>query len=84
MSTVQIDLAPDLDNRIREEAQRRGLSPSEVIRLSLESFFPAPTHQTGAVRNVMEFAGIGRGGWQGVDIDRHIDDMRDEWDQSRD
>ncbi len=41
--TLTIELAPELEDRLREEATRRGLDAVELARRLIEERLPAPT-----------------------------------------
>src|SRR4051794_9578210 len=40
--TLTIDLSPEAERRLTEEAARRGQEPAEYARIFLEESFPAP------------------------------------------
>ncbi len=80
MSILEIDLTPDLHRRIDEEAQMRGLSPSEYVCLSVADLLSPPILGERPLHDAMEFAGAGREALRGVDVDQFIRELRAEWD----
>lgn len=107
MSILEIELTPEMDNRLREKARRKGLTVSDYARAlvaeDLQQEVPEqPKHSImeleglGAATwdggnatsivdgerrfDVMDFHGVGRDSWKGVDVQEYINEMRDEWD----
>lgn len=61
MKTITITITEELDAAAAAEARRRGLSKSELIRLSLTSVLTAKPAQRGA-NTWLELAGFGTPG----------------------
>ena len=60
MKTVTITMPEDLDARAASEAQRLGISKSELIRMGLVAVLPTPAHPEEAAENPWEsLAGFG-------------------------
>lgn len=82
MSILEIELTPEMWERLREKAQRRGLEEKAYVQtmvmrdLSQEEAEP-PKH------SIMELHGIGKKAWAGVDVQQYLNEMRDEWDAPR-
>lgn len=64
-------------------AQARALTPDQEKKLQklLQERDALKEHQP--KRSLLELRGLGKGTWQGIDIDAHINEMRDEWDRER-
>lgn len=82
MSILEIELTPEMQERLREKAKRRGLEEKAyvqtvVIRDLSQEEAEQPKH------SIMELRGIGKGAWAGVDVQQYINEMRDEWDTPR-
>lgn len=76
MATLNIKNFPDdIYERLREQAQRQRRSiAQEVIHLLDQQVGPQP------VRSILEFQGLGKETWQGVDAAEHVDRERASWD----
>ena len=73
MKTVTITMPEDLDARASSEAQRLGISKSELIRMGLDAVLPAPEHSEEARENPWEaLAGFGS-----PTVTAHPDDVDD-------
>ena len=57
------------------------LSSEEKLQLIEHVAHELRQPQTGQVRHWREFRGLGKEIWQGVDVDKYINDLRDEWDR---
>ena len=82
MSILEIELTPEMAKRLAEKAQRRGLETkvyvqTMVMRDLSQEEAEQPKH------SIMELHGIGRGAWDGVDVQQYLNEMRDEWDKPR-
>ena len=84
ISILEIELTPELEHRLRERAQRRGVearvyAQAVVIRdLSQEEYAAEPVAKRRF--NVMEFHGTGRDALKGLDVQKYVSDLRNEWD----
>lgn len=82
MNILEIELTPEMQERLREKAKRRGLEEKAYVQtvvlrdLSQEEAEPSK-------HSIMELRGIGKGVWAGVDVQQYINEMRDEWDAPR-
>lgn len=76
--TITIDLQPEETTRLAAEARRHGLSLEEYVRGRL-----APDPPPGEPRRkhkITELRGLGKEIWQGVDVKRYLDELRDDRD----
>lgn len=80
MSILEVELYPELEQRIRQEAEKRGVAPSVYVSVSLEDRLGLPGIQTEPLHDAMEFAGASREALQGIDVDKFIREQRDDWD----
>lgn len=107
MSILEIELTPEMDDRLREKARRKGMTAPDYARALVaedlqQEVSKQPSHSImelgglGAAIwdggsgtpvvdserrfDVMDFYGVGRDSWKGVDVQEYINEMRDEWD----
>ena len=82
MSILEIELTPEMEQRLREKAKRRGLEAKTyaqiVVMQDLQGEAPRQSKHS-----IMELHGIGRGTWAGIDVQAYINETRDEWDKPR-
>ena len=57
------------------------LSPEEKLQLIEHVAHDLRETKAGQVRHWREFRGLGKEIWEGVDVDRYIDELRNEWDR---
>ncbi len=83
MSILEIELTPEMQERLREKAKRRGLEEKTyvqtVVLQDLQEEEAAP--EVKKQYNVMDFYGIGSEAWADVDVQKYIHEMRDEWER---
>lgn len=62
--------------------QALSLTPEEQLRL-IETVVSIVRHRVIArpLRSVMEFKGIGKETWEGVDVEKYIEEERNSWDR---
>ena len=77
MSILEIELTPEMRNRLREKAKRRGLEEKAYV----EAVVTQDLQEEEKRYNVMDFYGSGREAWAGVDVQGYINELRDEWDK---
>ncbi len=84
MSILEIELTPEMEQRLREKARRRGLEAKAyvqtVVMHDLSQDADAVEADGERRFNVMDFYGAGRDAWKDVDVKKYINEMRDEWD----
>ena len=83
MSILEIELTPEMKQRLDEKAKQRGLEAKAyaqnlVLRDLQEEFLQQPK------RNIMEMEGLGAELWrdeQGnlIDAQKYVDELRQEW-----
>ncbi len=82
MSILEIELTPEMQERLREKAKRRGLEEKAYVQTmvmrDLAQEEPEPPKHS-----IMELHGIGKEAWAGVDVQQYLNEMRDEWDKPR-
>jgi hypothetical protein len=54
----------------------------ELIKIVRATLPKTVKKKGGRTRSILEFEGISTA-WEGIDVDRYINDMRDEWDAPR-
>ena len=75
MATVvrtQVQLRPDQHRRLREEAFRRGISVSALLRELVDERLPRRRRTQREIEQAMAFVGIGRGLPDDI-VERHDD-----------
>jgi predicted DNA-binding protein len=84
MSILEIELTPEMEQRLRERARRHGVEAKAyvqtVVMRDLSQEENAAASDGERRFNVMDFYGAGRDAWKGVDVQQYINEMRDEWD----
>ncbi len=70
--TITINLLPGETERLTGEARAQGLTLEEYVRGRLVPDKPAPK------RKISDLRGLGKEIWQGVDVKKYLDDLRDE------
>ena len=62
--------------------QVRRLTPEEQLKL-IEDIITVVRHRVTAskLHSVMEFKGMGKELWEGVDVEKYIDDERNSWER---
>ena len=84
MSILEIELTPEMEHRLREKARRRGMEArvyAQVVvarDLAQEEYTAEPVAERRF--NVMEFHGAGRDALKGLDVQKYVSDLRNEWD----
>ena len=68
--------------RLNQVAARRGVPTSELVQVAVEKLLEAEEVADRPKHSIMELHGIGKGTWDGVNIQDYINEMRDEWDKS--
>ena len=84
MSILEIELTPEMAIRLAEKAKQRGLEAkvyAQTVMLQDLLAEDAPKPANEKQQSVMEFYGVGRDAWAGVDVQQYINEMRDEWDR---
>jgi hypothetical protein len=79
--TLVIDVTPELESRLQEEAARQGIPVSEYVRGLLEDI--VKRHDILGVRqhrSLLELEGLGAEIWQGIDAQDYVNELRKEWD----
>ena len=71
MKRTTVKIPDELDARIRQEAERRGVTYSQITREALEHFLGPPRRPDG--RRVLLAAGAGNSGRN--DISEHIEEI---------
>ncbi len=74
--TITIDLLPEETERLAAEARGQGLSLEEYIHGRLVPDKPARK------RKITDLEGLGKELWQGVDVQKYLDELRDDRDYS--
>ena len=69
---------------LRVRAAQQGQDAQTYALTLLRQDFQAAPPPAAQKHNVMEFYGVGRDTWQGVDVQQYIREMRDEWDRPTD
>ncbi len=80
---MTIILDDELSSWLAQEAKRRGRKVDEVAALLLRASMRRIPPDAHDLRSVMDFAGIGagrHGALGGKDAQKHIDELRTEWD----
>ena len=80
--TVTLELSPELEARLREEAAQRHLDVSTyAVDVLAQKMNVAPTDQSQRPkRSLMELHGLGAELWKDIDVEKYINNSRDEWD----
>lgn len=80
--TVTLELSAELEARLREEAAQHNQNVAEyAVGVLAEKLKGLPVSQSERPkRSLMELHGLGAELWQGVDVEKYINDMRNEWD----
>lgn len=85
MSILEIELAPEMEQRLREKAKRHGLESRPLaqtvmlLALLAEDTLKLPKH------SIIELEGLGTEIWKDengslVDAQDYVDELRQEWD----
>ena len=85
MSILEIELTPEMEQRLREKAKRRGLAPSALARVAMESLLEVEEAGEEPKRSIMELEGLGAAIWKGedgtpADAQDYVNELRREWD----
>jgi hypothetical protein len=79
--TLVIDVTPELETRLQEEAAKQGVAVSEYVRTLLESLVrPQDANGVPSQRSLLELEGLGAEIWQGIDAQDYVNELRKEWD----
>jgi hypothetical protein len=79
--TLVIDVTPELETRLQEEATKQGMAVAEYVRTLLESLVrPQDAHGAPSQRSLLELEGLGAEIWQGIDAQDYVNELRKEWD----
>ena len=65
-----------------KKAKRRGLETkayAQTVVLQDLLTEDAPKRENQKQHSVMEFHGVGREAWAGIDVQKYVDEMRNEW-----
>lgn len=84
MSILEIELTPEMEQRLREKAKRRGLetkayAQTVMLRDLAQQETEQPTH------SIMELEGLGAEIWKDekgelIDAQEYVNELRREWD----
>ncbi len=90
MSILEIELTPEMEQRLREKARRRGLTAPDYARAlvaeGLQQEIPEqPEHSVMGKHSIMELEGLGAEIWKGkdgtpADAQDYVNELRWEWD----
>ena len=84
MSILEIELTSEMEQQLHERASRRGLEVKAYVQTVVVRDLSQgeDTAEADGERrfSVMDFYGVGRDTWKGVDVQQYINEMRDEWD----
>lgn len=83
MSLLEVELETNMRRRLDTLAQKRGLPASVMVRQAVEKLVEDEEAQGKPKHSIMELHGIGKGTWDGVEVQDYINEMRDEWDAPR-
>jgi hypothetical protein len=79
--TLVIDLPPEVESRLQEEAARQGIPVPEYVRGLLENLVKRQdTQGVPGHRSLLEFEGLGAEIWKGIDAQEYVNELRKEWD----
>jgi hypothetical protein len=79
--TLVIDVTPELETRLQEEAAKQGVTVSEYVRTLLESLVrPENVQGVPRQRSLLELEGLGAEIWRGIDAQDYVNELRKEWD----
>ncbi len=81
MSILEIELTPEMQERLREKAKRRGLEEKAYVQTVVMRDLSLEEPDSDRPYSVMDFYGVGRDTWKGVDVQEYVNEMRDEWDK---
>ena len=85
MSILEIELTPEMEKRLAEKARRKGMEAKAYAQTVMVQDLLAEdasiVPESEKRYNVMDFYGVGREAWAGVDVQQYISEMRDEWDR---
>jgi len=80
MSILEIELTPEMQERLREKAKRRGLKEKAYVQtVVMHDLSQEETEQP--KHSIMELHGTSKEAWAGVDVQQYLNEMRDEWDK---
>lgn len=82
MSILEIELAPEMEQRLAENAKRQGMEAKAYAQTVMQQMLLGEIPQN-PKRSIMELEGLGREAGDGVDVQQYINEMRDEWDAPR-
>ena len=80
--SITIEFTPEQEAQLQIEAEKRSLNSAEYIRtvvverLTMQSAAKEPRQ-----RSILELEGIGAELWKNIDVEKYINDSRDEWDR---
>ncbi len=84
MSILEIELTPEMEQRLREKAKRRGLETKAYAQtVMLHDLAQPETEQP--KHSIMELHGLGAGLWKNekgelIDAQEYVNELRREWD----
>ena len=81
MSIPEIELKLETRQRLNRVAAKRGVPTSELVQAAVEKLLEAEEVAEKPKHSIMELHGIGKGTWEGVNVQDYINEMRDEWDK---
>ena len=64
-----------LDQALRLTAEEQLQLIEDIIKVVRPQVTTRPKH------NIMEFEGVGKEGWAGVDVEKYIDEERNSWER---
>lgn len=80
--TIMIELTPEQEAQLRVEAGKRRMDETECARTLLaEKLTPETESGKPRQRSILELEGVGAELWKDIDVEKYINDSRDEWDR---
>ena len=79
--TITIEVSTEMQAQLRAEAAKRGMDEEECARnLLAEKLIATTPVEAPPTRSIMELHGLGAELWKDINVEKYINDMRDEWD----
>ncbi len=80
--TITIELTPEQEAVLKAQARNRCLNPSEYARTVVVDQLTAQAEaEKPRQRSILELEGVGAELWKDIDVEKYINDSRDEWDR---
>lgn len=80
--TLIIELTPEQEAQLQAQAEERSLKPSEYARtVIVKQLTTQAEAEKPRQRSILELEGVGAELWKDIDVEKYIDDSRDEWDR---